>query len=191
MAAFHDVPKLLASLAARGYVVASVNYRLSGEAPFPAAAEDVKTAIRWLRGNAAKYDIDKSKVIAWYGVFDFASLVKRDSNTRSAPSAIDLYLGCRDSECPESVVSAASAVNYIDRSDPPILLIHGTEDKTVPYQQSRAFYDALKAGSVRVELVTIAGAGHGFAGPNQEADSKKAIDKTFAFIDATIGQDSK
>ena len=39
-------------IAARGYVVASVNYRLSGEADFPAAVQDVKTAISWLRGHA-------------------------------------------------------------------------------------------------------------------------------------------
>jgi len=41
---------------ARGYVVASVNYRLSGEAVFPAALQDVKTAISWLRGHAKRID---------------------------------------------------------------------------------------------------------------------------------------
>ena len=42
----------LAALAAQGYVVASVNYRLSEEAHFPAALQDVKAAIRWLQGRA-------------------------------------------------------------------------------------------------------------------------------------------
>ena len=48
---FKDFPGVLAALAAKGYVVASVNYRLSGEAHFPAALQDVKAAIRWLRGH--------------------------------------------------------------------------------------------------------------------------------------------
>lgn len=49
----------------RGYAVASIDYRLSGEAKFPAAVCDVKAAIRYLRANAGKYDLDPNKVIAW------------------------------------------------------------------------------------------------------------------------------
>ena len=49
-------------LAAKGYVVASINYRLSQHAVFPAQIEDCKAAIRWLRANAAKYHIDPSDV---------------------------------------------------------------------------------------------------------------------------------
>ncbi|MEE4194330.1 MAG: alpha/beta hydrolase [Anaerolineae bacterium] len=42
----------------RGYAVASINYRMSGEAIFPAALNDCKAAIRWLRGNASMYHLD-------------------------------------------------------------------------------------------------------------------------------------
>ncbi|AOS82712.1 hypothetical protein BIU88_00170 [Chlorobaculum limnaeum] len=62
---FTDFPAVLASLARRGFVVASVDYRLSGEAPFPAALQDVKAAIRYLRANAALYDIDPDRVAVW------------------------------------------------------------------------------------------------------------------------------
>ena len=57
----HNIPtaKLLA---ARGYVAVSADYRLSTEATYPAAVYDLKTAIRWLRANAKKYNIDTSKV---------------------------------------------------------------------------------------------------------------------------------
>lgn len=65
--AFANWPKTLASIAANGYVVASVEYRLSGEAPFPAAFEDVQSAIRWLRGNAGRFSIDKDRFMAWGG----------------------------------------------------------------------------------------------------------------------------
>jgi acetyl esterase/lipase len=62
---FHDFPSVLAAVAARGYVVASVNYRLLGEARFPAAVQDVAMSLRWLRANAGKYGIDPARVIAW------------------------------------------------------------------------------------------------------------------------------
>jgi acetyl esterase/lipase len=65
--AFANWPKTLASIAANGYVVASVEYRLSGEAPFPAAFEDVQNAIRWLRRNADRFSIDKDRFLAWGG----------------------------------------------------------------------------------------------------------------------------
>lgn len=62
---FEDFPRELAALAARGYVVASVNYRLSGEARFPAAVQDVKAAIRWLAGRAETYGIDATRIAVW------------------------------------------------------------------------------------------------------------------------------
>lgn len=62
---FRDFPAVLASVAARNYVVASVNYRFSGEARFPAAVQDVALAIRWLRMNSARYGIDTNRFIAW------------------------------------------------------------------------------------------------------------------------------
>ncbi len=64
-AGFDDFPNLLASLAAKNYVVASVNYRLAGEARFPAAVQDVKAAVRWLRTHAGDYDIDTTRVMLW------------------------------------------------------------------------------------------------------------------------------
>lgn len=50
---------------ARGYAVASINYRLSHEAKFPAQIEDCKAAVRWLRANAERYNLDPSRVAAW------------------------------------------------------------------------------------------------------------------------------
>jgi acetyl esterase/lipase len=65
--AFENWPGVLASLAGRGYVVASLNYRLSSEAPSPAAEQDVKSAVRWLRGNAARFGVDKRHFGIWGG----------------------------------------------------------------------------------------------------------------------------
>lgn len=62
---FSDLPRTLAALASQGYVVASVNYRLSQEAHFPAALQDVKSAIRWLRGHASAYGGDSTRLAVW------------------------------------------------------------------------------------------------------------------------------
>ena len=60
-----DLPMVLAALAAHNYVIASVDYRLSGEAHFPASLQDVKGAIRWLRTHAEDYGIDTTRVAIW------------------------------------------------------------------------------------------------------------------------------
>lgn len=58
-------PAILEALRARGIAVATINYRLSGEARFPAAIEDAKAAVRFLRANAARYHLDPKRFIAF------------------------------------------------------------------------------------------------------------------------------
>jgi acetyl esterase/lipase len=50
---------------ARGYAVVGVNYRMSGEAQFPALVRDVKAAIRWVRANAVTYLFDSQRIAVW------------------------------------------------------------------------------------------------------------------------------
>ena len=244
--AFEDFPGVLASIAAKGYVVASVNYRLSGEARFPAAEHDVKSAIRWLRANADKYRIDKARfavwgasagghlaaltatscgvaeleppvppagrgqaaapakppesdcvqaAVPWYGVFDFAPLVQQAPQAQGARAGAPRgggpggFLGCQGNCSPE-VVRLVSPVSFVDPKDPPMLLVHGAEDKTVAVKQSQDMYDLLKKNGVNAELIVIPGVGHSFIGQNIEATrdaTLKAFDATLAFLDATIG----
>jgi acetyl esterase/lipase len=56
-----DLPELLS----RGYVIATVNYRLAPDYQFPSSIEDVKCAVRYLRANAEKYNIDPNYIGAW------------------------------------------------------------------------------------------------------------------------------
>lgn len=51
----------------RDYAVVSINYRMSGEARFPALVHDVKAAIRWVRANAANFLFDPAKIAVWGG----------------------------------------------------------------------------------------------------------------------------
>ena len=59
------VPGNIIDFARLGFVAMTINYRLSGEAPFPAALDDVRTAVRWLRANADKYHVKHEHVGAY------------------------------------------------------------------------------------------------------------------------------
>ena len=58
-------PTPLDRLAQAGFAVATLDYRLSGEARFPAQLHDVKAAIRWVRGNSSALGIDPARMITW------------------------------------------------------------------------------------------------------------------------------
>ncbi len=62
-----DDPSPALRFTADGYAVAHVGYRLSQEAKFPAQIHDCKAAVRWLRANARKYNLDANKFAAWGG----------------------------------------------------------------------------------------------------------------------------
>jgi acetyl esterase/lipase len=219
--AFADFPAVLAELASRGYVVASVEYRLSGEAPFPAALDDVRTAIRFLKANARQYGIDTSRTgifggsaggqlaileavtcgaapsgadksnptvsdcpqaaVGWYGIYDFPAMPGARENR-----AEDDYLGCQRGDCPREQLDAASAVAHVDANDPPILLLHGEADQTVPVGQSRAMAEKLRAARANVEAEFFPGIGHSWIGATEaetRAASLRALDLTYRFFD--------
>jgi len=59
-----DFQRQASYLATQGYVCISINYRLSQQAPYPAALYDAKAAVRWMRANAAEYGIDPNRLAA-------------------------------------------------------------------------------------------------------------------------------
>ncbi|MGE5538599.1 MAG: alpha/beta hydrolase fold domain-containing protein [Gemmatimonas sp.] len=251
---FAALPAVLASLAARGYVVASVNYRLSSEARSPAAVLDVKTAIRWLRSKDADYRIDSGRVAvwgtsaggtlagavavtcnveaynpdvstppgtvdaegrpitrvlppqlaqqsdcvqaaaSWYGVFDFATFAEQLGVQDGAPelSQNSGFLGCEVPQCPPGLVAGASSTTYAGRGAPPMLLIHGMEDATVPHEQSEEMAGKLWGAGAPVTLILIPGVGHSLNGKTPEATRAAAIqalNATFDFFDRTVGSE--
>ncbi len=65
--ALADFPGTLARLAAEGFVVVSLEYRLAAEARFPAQLQDVRAALRYMRANAGRYSLDPARVGVWGG----------------------------------------------------------------------------------------------------------------------------
>jgi len=84
----------------RGYAVASLNYRLSGEAVFPAGLQDVKAAIRWLRAHAGDYGLDAGRIAACGGSSG-ANYAAMMGVTADADIFDDPRLG--NAECPSEV----------------------------------------------------------------------------------------
>jgi acetyl esterase/lipase len=101
--ALSNFPQALAKLASEGFVVASLEYRLSGEAPYPAQLQDARAALRFLKDNAAKYGIDPKRVGVWGGSAGghLTGLVA----TTCGETGIDPKPAAVGSECVQSAVT--------------------------------------------------------------------------------------
>ena len=83
----------------------------------------------------------------------------------------------------------ASPASYVDHEDPPILLVHGDQDRLVATSQSIEFQGRLKAAGVHSRLLLIPGADHGFVAGTlgaTKAASLQALEATFDFFDAVL-----
>lgn len=180
----------------QGYAVVSVNYRLSGDARWPAQLYDVKTALRFLRENADTYRLDVEKIVVW-GIDAGGHLALMLAATNDLPDYEQLEQGSRDfSSRVDGVISwyaptnlpalpermmpmanrllgfnvssdkskaeLASPLALVTDSFPPVLLVHGTNDSIVPYQQSVDLLHQvnLRTGDLRAELVTFEEGNH-------------------------------
>jgi len=179
------------NLVLKGYVCMSINYVLSENKTktWPRNLHDCKTAVRWLRKNADRLQIDPDHigVIGGSAGGHLSAMVgltgEKDGLDPKGPygdyscqvqCAVDLYgpadlltyhdvgmLGTSRAENPD-LYKQASLATYADPSDPPLLILHGTADKTVNVSQSENLAAALKKAGTRHELVIIPDAVHTF-----------------------------
>lgn len=97
----------------RGYAVVAVNYRLSGEAIFPAQINDVKAAIRFVKANATKYNLNSAKIALWGGSAggNLAALAGTASEIKELQ---DLQLGNpTQTETVQAVVDWFGPINFL------------------------------------------------------------------------------
>jgi acetyl esterase/lipase len=185
------------------YAVASINYRLSPEAVFPAQLEDCKAAIRWVRAHAEGFGLDPNRIGVWgasaggnlaallgttgavrdfdvgenlgfssrvqavcdfYGPTDFLQMDAQRlpdgqiHNTRNSPES--RLVGGPIQENPDKV-RRVNPIIYVGKSVPPFLIVHGTLDRLVPFNQSELLVAALKAAGASVKFHPVQGGGHG------------------------------
>jgi acetyl esterase/lipase len=95
----------------RGYAVVGLNYRLSGEAIFPAGLQDLKASIRWARANSSKYHLDVDRIAAWGGSAggNYAAML---CLTAEVPEFNDFGLGY-----PEFPCDVQAAVDWFGPTD--------------------------------------------------------------------------
>ena len=120
--AFANWPGALALLASKGYVVASIEYRLSGEARFPAAIQDVKTSIRWLRSKSPQFGIDPTRTVIWGGSAggQLAALAATSCKVESLASDPQSPLAAQ-SDCVQGLVTWYGIFDFVNAplSGPP------------------------------------------------------------------------
>lgn len=188
-----------ASLVRTGhYAAVSLGYRLTGEARWPAQIHDCKAAIRWIRAQAGRYNLDPQRIgvigssagghlAAMLGTSGDEAALEGDLGKHQKTSSrvqcvvdlfgpTDLVKLSRSSDPPHGAVArllggvvrenrelahAASPITYVSRDDPPFLLIHGTQDTIVPYDQSELLQDALATAGVDSLLLRVEGGSHG------------------------------
>lgn len=203
------------SILEKGYAFASIDYRYSTTAPFPAQIQDCNQALEFLYQNAMKYGYDRNRialvgfsagghlasllalsnnnavsdfypnrkkpsfhiktVVDFYGPADLTAMVRRDvplSDTAVASSESRL-LGASPLRRPD-LAKRASPVSYIDKNDPPFLIIQGEKDESVPAAQSVLLSSWLTLAQVNNKLIIVPGAPH--YGPMFDSDfNQKAI----------------
>lgn len=120
--------------------------------------------------------------VAWFAPFD----LRRPTGSRATDRAISQFLGAEPAVDAERA-TLASPIAHVDVSDPPMLLVHGTDDRVVDIRESRRMRSALRAARVAVTLVELEGAGHGFGLLSPRPEHRPAVCTTLAFLDATIG----
>jgi acetyl esterase/lipase len=190
----------------RGYAVANIDYRLAPDSIYPAQIHDCKAAVRWLRANSGRFNLDPGAigviglsagghlgailgtssgvealegpelgnagyssrvqaVVDYFGPSDLLQMKEQalscmpgDPDDPTEPPS--LLLGCTLPECPDKA-AAANPITYVTPDDPPFLLLHGTSDCLVPWQQSQILHRALRAAGVESTFILLPFATHG------------------------------
>ncbi|QDU28123.1 Acetylxylan esterase precursor [Anatilimnocola aggregata] len=187
----HYITPLFEPLSKAGFTWFTIDYRLAPAHRWPACADDVTTAIRWVREHAKEYKVDPNRIaligesagghlVSWVGArnepdkLGLAAVVPI-----YAPHDLEFQVKHRNALGPSMTalldltelndnawqkLREASVTTKLPGKLPPFLLIHGTKDEQVPYEQSTRFQTQMKALGNRCDLITIEGGIHGMGG---------------------------
>lgn len=200
----------LAQLAANGYFIACLEYRLSRHAPLPACLEDCEKAIQFLRDHADELLIDPEKIGLWgesAGAHIACMVGSNYSGKMIKPVQCIISFYCPSDLCrmardmgqdigflvnvlphhvsdqmeQERIFQKMSPISYADRSGiPPVLLFHGEQDSVVSCEQSVIYAEKLRNAGNEAEMILVPGQGHGFF------EGRKYYDRIIQFIEKKI-----
>jgi acetyl esterase/lipase len=176
-------------ITARGYVSIAAQYRLSGEAKWPAQIEDARTHIRWVRANASTLGIDPARIaIAGYSAGGHIALFTAAQPDMALAACVAFYpatdvknvaKALMPSGSDEAAIRDASPLTHIQNGYPPTVIFHGLSDVTIPPENSEHLLQALRAVKVPSELHTFAGVPHAFDSHPEFAESCAALTDFF------------
>lgn len=189
-------------IAAAGFAIASCEYRLSGEALFPAQLDDVDAAIAWLQEHGAEHGVDASRlvlwgvsagatlasltglrrddirgVVDWFGPADLFAMAQHDTGEPPAQTREARWLGGPAVGIPDAAREASPALQ-VHAGSPPFHISHGTADAHVPFAQSAALAGALRAAGAEVEFHPVDGGRHFWQGLD---DTAPVFDRAIEF----------
>ncbi len=184
------IKPIFAPLAEAGFTWFTINYRLAPEYRFPACADDVVTAVKWVKAHAKEYKVDPTKialigesagghlvsyvgcrqgrdlslaaVVPFYAPHD---LVFQVESRKALGESMQALLGLTElNDEAQKRLREASPSTYVQANLPPFLQIHGTKDVQVPYDQSVRFQKQMQDAGNVCELITIPEGVHGMGG---------------------------
>ena len=183
-----------------GYALASIDYRYSTTAVFPAQIRDCNEAVEFLYQHAAKYHLDKNRIAVigfsagghlaslmalsnnndvkefypgskkinfkircafdFYGPSDLVMLATDpDTSINNERNPVAILLGAMPVDRPD-LARIASPVTYVDKNDPPFLIVQGEKDQSVPNTESKILSSWLTLAGVPNKLIIVPGAPH-------------------------------
>ncbi|MDP3172840.1 MAG: alpha/beta hydrolase [Phenylobacterium sp.] len=167
------------AFAAKGFVTLVPNYRLTGEAPYPAFLEDCAAAVAWARNHARAYGGDPQRIVLVghsAGAYNAAMLAldRRWLEQAGAPGAVAAWAGlsgpydflpledgpARRTFGGAKDLPATQPISYVAPGDPPAFLASGDKDRLVSPGNVTRLGARLRAVGVTVEEKLYPGAGH-------------------------------
>ena len=115
-------------------------------------------------------------VVDYCGPSDFLLFARSGFSATNPSGPVSKLLGGPVGE-KEEAAKEASPATYVTKDDPPFLVVHGTDDRTVPFPQGETFYEKLKAAGVDATFVKLDGGSHGIGGPEITARAKAFFDR--------------
>ncbi|UZD23855.1 alpha/beta hydrolase [Algoriphagus halophytocola] len=185
--------KMMVDYAEKGYVTINVEYRLTGEAGFPACIEDVKNAVRWLRAHAEELKVDPERIGAYghsagahlalmIGMTPEESGLEGEGSYSEFSSHVNaVAAGSPPTELGRDVPMAKTEwwpIGYISAAHPPLFLIQGTEDPVVKPELTRDFVTKMKDAGADINYLEVEG-GHDVAYSSQLKVTDPAISDFF------------
>ena len=179
-----DMAPYATALVQLGFVAIAAEYRLLGEAPWPAQIEDIKDVVRWVRVHAETLGIDPQKIAlqgfsaggqlallaagtARNSLDAVAAVISlfapTDLSARGAPGFPSPAEALFGGNATEEEISAASPVANVAENFPPVFLLHGSDDPLVPLKSTLEFFDLLLQNGVEADLHVLHGQTHEFA----------------------------